>query len=418
MGAVAMGVGVWMATPALLPVAGALPAQTITTVAGDGTDASSGDGGIAINAAIASPAGVAEDLAGSLYVVDSGGNKIRKVVAPTSLNLDTISTLAGTGARGFGGDGGPASSAQLDDPRGVAVDEHGNVFIADTGNNRVREVVAGSGVIETIAGDGGCVSSLRGQKHRDQLGNGGPATGATLCSPTGVAVDSAGNVYISDTGHSEVRVVNAAGVIDDYAGDGMSGYHGDGHLSTKARLASPTSLALNSEHDLYIADTGNSVIREVTPVQVISTFAGTGTPGYSGDGGAATNARLNAPSGVGVDQLGEVFVADTENNRVRVVDSAGVINSVAGTGTKGYSGDGGPALDAELALPTGSIAADGTAVYFSDTANNRVRGVFTGPPPVLPEAGWVVALPASAILLAVGYLLIRRRRGVTPSPTH
>ena len=191
----------------------------INTVAGNNIAGSTGNGGPAVKAELHTPSGVAY-AAGSLYIADSSNNEVRKVVNPTTINTDTISVVAGTGASGFSGDGGPATSAQLDAPTGVAVDSSGDIFIADSGNSRVREVVASTGKIKTVAGTGKCSSTL---------GNGGAATSASLCLPTGVALDSSGNLYIADSGHAEVRVVNlSTGIINDYAGTGSIGYSGDG----------------------------------------------------------------------------------------------------------------------------------------------------------------------------------------------
>lgn len=424
------GGGAVMASPAAaLPLVPTPAPQSITTIAGNGSTGSGGDGGVAIKAQLNVPSGVAEDLTGSLYIADTGNNKIRKVVAPTLLNNDNIVTFAGTGTRGFAGDGGPATLAMLSSPAGVAVDTHGDVFIADSGNGRVREVSA-NGIIKTIAGNGAsCRNSDRDgdedadfsevapagnadSAHVSPLGNGGPATSATLCTPTGVAVDTLGNVYVSDTGHSQVREISALGIITDFAGTGQASFDHDGKAA-KARLNSPTGLAVDSANDVFIADTGNNAIREVTPTGIITTFAGKGQPGFSGDGGLATKARLLFPTGVVVDQLGNVYIADTGNQRLRKVDVAGTISTFAGRGRPGFSGDGGPATEARLFLPTGSLAVDGTAVYFSDTGNQRIRGVFGGPLPILPEVPYAVLLPLSGVLIVgIGLWMMRRRRHV------
>jgi hypothetical protein len=384
----------------------ATPGQSITTIAGNGTAGSTGDGGPAVNAELKTPTGVAADLTGNLYIADTSNNKVRKVVNPTTIKVDTISTFAGTGSSGFSGDGGPATSAKLSSPSGLAVDSHGDVFIADSGNNRVREVLP-TGIIRTFAGSGAC-------GDHTSLGNGLPAVQASLCSPTGVAV-SGTNVYISDSGHFEVRVVNAAGVISAFAGTASYGYSGDGGPATSAKLGVPTGLAVDAAHDVYIADSANTVVRKVNSAGTISTFAGTGKFGFSGDGGPATNAKLSAPTGLAVDQTGDVFIADTLNNRLREVNGSGIITTIAGTGQYGFSGDGGPATSAKLAIPTGTVAWTGTALFFSDTGNQRVRGVFNGPPPVLPETSLVILLPLGALALGGGaFLVLRRRRRINP----
>ena len=392
-------------------VVGSTSSPSITTIAGNGTAGYGGDGGPAVNAELNVPTGISVDQAGSLYIGDSVNNRVRKVVSPTSINADVITTLAGNGTRGFSGDGGPATAAELAGPTGTATDASGDVFIADTGNNRVREVLP-SGTIRTVAGSG--VSCLVQKLTSASIGDGGPALGASLCAPSGVAVDSQGSLYISDSGHNEVRVVGANGIISDYAGTAKCGSSGDGGLATKAKLCGPTGIAFDATTNLYVADTGNSEVREVTRSDgKIRDFAGTaGTPGFSGDGGPATQAELNGPTGVGISSLGAVYISDTLNDRIRQVQS-GAITTYAGNGTPGFSGDNGPATSAELNKPTGSVAMDGTALYFSDTANQRVRGVFTGPLPVLPDSSLAIALPltgAVVIIGAGGILWLRRRR--------
>jgi hypothetical protein len=228
-----------------------------------------------------------------------------------------------------------------------------------------------------------------------------------------VGADTHGNVYITDPGHSEVKIVNALGAIQVFAGDGRFGYSGDGGPAKSARLGTPTGISVDALGDVFIADSAENVVREVLPSGIIETFAGTGHFGYSGDGGEATKARLAAPTGVGTDALGDVFIADTSNNRIRKVDpsgSIGTITTVAGTGRRGFSGDGGPATAARLSSPVGSLAVSGTSVYFSDTGNQRVRGLFTGPPPVLPETAFVILLPMVGLATGAGVLFIRRRR--------
>ena len=393
----------WASGPSVLPTPSA---QSITTIAGDGVPGYSGDGGVAVNAELNTPGGVSEDLTGSLYIGDTLNNRIRKVVNPTSINKDIVSTYAGDGTGGFSGEGGKATLAELSRPTATVLDSSGDLFIADTGNNRVREVLASNGNIVTVAGDGACGRSAG-------LGDGGLATRASLCAPAGVALDSHGDLFVSDTGHSEVREVLASGTIEAYAGTGSCGYSGDGGPAIKAKVCGPTGLALDSGGDLFVADTLNTVIREVAAGGTIKTFAGTGKFGFSGDGGTATKARLSAPTGVAVDQTLDVFIADTLNQRIRKVDTSGTISTYAGNGKAGFSGDGGPATSAELKLPAGSMSVDGTALYFSDTGNERVRGVFSGPPPVLPETNWAVLLPLSAAaLLGGGFLAmsLRRRR--------
>jgi uncharacterized protein (TIGR03437 family) len=322
----------------------------ITSVAGNGTF--SGDHGPATSAQLLFPWGVAADSAGNVYIADEGNNRIRKVSG------GVIATVAGSGSYGFSGDNGPATSAQLDLPRGVAVDSAGNLYIADYGNNRIRKV--SSGVITTVAGGG------------SSLGDNGPATSAQLNSPSGVAVDSAGNLYIADSGNQRIRKVSS-GVIATVAGGGSS--LGDNGPATSAQLNAPQGVAVDSDGNLYIADSLNYRIRKVSN-GVITTVAGNGTAGFSGDNGPAASAQLGGPSGVAVDSAGNLYIAD--NNRIRKV-SGGVITTVAGSATYGFSGDNGPATGAQLNTSQGVAVAPAGNVYIADQANNRIRLLSASP---------------------------------------
>ena len=344
----------------------------ITTVAGDGTEGYSGDGGPATSAWLY-PGQIAIDSVGNLYIADALDNRVRKVAN------GVITTAAGNGTPGYSGDGGPATSAELSNTTyGVAVDSAGNLYIADEGNERIREV--SNGAIATVAGNGTIGFS----------GDGGPATDAQFYNFGGIAVDSAGNLYIADFGNHRIRKV-ANGVITTVAGNGMPGYSGDGGLATDARLFFPGCVAVDSAGNLYITDSENYVIREVSN-GVITTVAGNGTRGYSGDGGPATDAQLY-PGQIAVDSAGNLYIADTGNNRIRKVAN-GVITTVAGNGTGGYSGDGGPAFIATLNSPTG-VALDATGkVYIADIGNNRVRVLI--PPPQGPTIT-TSSLPAGTV---------------------
>jgi sugar lactone lactonase YvrE len=277
---------------------------------------------------------------------------------------DTITTFAGTGALGFSGDTGQASAAQLNFPTGVAVDGAGNVYIADSSNNRVRKV-SPAGVITTLAGTG--VPGFSGET--------GQADAAQLNFPNGVAADAAGNVYIADSSNHRVRKVIPAGVITTLAGTGVAGFSGDTGQATAAQLNIPYGVAADAAGNVYIADRNNHRVRKVSPTGVITTLAGTGVAGFSGDTGQASAAQLDSPNGVAVDAAGNVYIADTFNSRVRKVDPSGVITTLAGTGVAGFSGDTGQASAAQLNILFG-VAADGAGnVYIADRSNQRIRKV-------------------------------------------
>ena len=332
---------------------------TITTIAGTGERDFGGDGGPAVRAALYFPSGVAVDGAGNLYIADTYNHRIRKVDA-----TGTITTIAGTGERDFSGDEGPAVEAELYDPYGVAVDSAGNLYIADTGNHRIRKVDA-TGTITTIAGTG----------ERGFSGDGGPATAAQLAPPLGVAVDSAGNLYIADTSNLRIRKVDATGTITTIAGTGERDFSGDEGPATTARLTFPRGVAVDGAGGLYIADTYNHRIRKVDATGTITTIAGTGERDFGGDGGPAVRAALYFPSGVAVDGAGNLYIADTYNHRIRKVDATGTITTIAGTGERGFGGDEGPATTARLTFPRGVAVDSAGGLYIADTSNHRIRKV-------------------------------------------
>lgn len=368
---------------ALFVLCGVLPllsarcqAQTfnISTIAGNGSFVYAGDGGPA-TAASFHPWCVSLDSAGNLYISDWLNNVVRKVTVNGA-----ISTVAGNGTLGYSGDGGAATSAQLAYPCGVAFDTSGDIFIADSANNVVREVTA-AGIISTIAGD-----NILGYQ-----GDGGLATAAELYEPTGLAMDSSGNLYVSDSGNNVIRIVYTNGYITTYAGVQEAGYLGDGGPALAARFYYPKGLAIDSAGDLFVADMANSVIREVSASGTVSTVAGNGIAGYSGDGGSALNAQLSFPDSIAVDDSGNLYIADIGNQRVREVLVGGKIETIAGNGTRGYSGDGGLAAEAQLYDPASvavvscsKAACNGVAngtVYVADEDNNVIRALtLTGTP--------------------------------------
>ncbi len=357
----ARGRGLFCFFAGLLLLGSPLLAQTITTVAGNGTPGFTGDGAAATAAQLNAPTGVAVDGAGNLFIADADNNRIRKVTPGGS-----ITTVAGTtGFGGFSGDGGAATDAQLFYPAGVAVDGSGNLFIADFRNNRARKVTPG-GSITTVAGDG----------TQNFGGDASTITPAQLYEPYGVAVDAGGNLFIAAQGNNRIRKVTPGGSITTVAGTGSDGFSGDGGAATAAQLYAPAGVAVDADGNLFIGDYANHRIRKVTPGGIISTVAGDGTQGFGGDGGAATAAQLNRPSGVAVDAGGNLFIADYGNHRIRKVTPGGIITTVAGfTSTGGFSGDGGAATAAQLNRPSGVAVDAGGNLFIADFNNHRIRKV-------------------------------------------
>jgi len=391
-------------------------AGVITTVAGTGVAAFAGDGGQATQAGLNFPKAVAIDAAGNLYISDTRNLRVRRVSS-----AGVISAFAGTGQRNFtGGDGGPATQAVMRAPHGLAIDQAGNVLIADYGDNEVRRVDA-RGIIARIvgsalpagSGDGGLatdaalahprsvaidrsgnvlisdwnnnqvlkvtpngiVTTIAGTRTPGFTGDGGPAAQAQLLAPHGIAVDAAGNVYITDQGNHRVRRVGLDGVIKTIAGDGRTGSSGDGGLATQAAVGFPAGVALDGAGNIYISMQMSQIIRRIAPDGIITTIAGTGTAGFSGDGGPATQAQLNGPVGIAADLVGNVYVADHTNNRIRKISVAGIITTVAGNGSQGFSGDGGPATGAAIDGPFGVAVDRAGVVYVTDSRNSRIRRV-------------------------------------------
>lgn len=343
-------------------------AQNISTVAGDHSYGYSGDGGPATAAELYFPNKVAFDVTGNIYIVEAMNNVIRKV--NSSGVISTIAGngyLAGTGHGYYSGDGGPATAAELSCPTGIVIDNTGNIYFADFHNYIVRKINT-SGIISTIAGNHSYGNS----------GDGGPATAAEFTYPYGLALDASGNLYISDCNNGAVRKVNTSGIITDFAGKTRYyvGYTGDGGPATNAELNTPSGLCFDGSGNLYIADNGNTAIRKVDTSGIISTFAGGhGWNGHSGDGGPAIAAEFSSPNDVSADASGNIYVADYQTNVVRMVNSSGIINRVAGNYTYGYSGDGGPATLAELYEPMGVSLDILGNIYIADAVNNVIRKV-------------------------------------------
>ncbi len=341
----------------LIGSAASASGQIITTIAGNGTAGFSGDSAVATLAEINKPFGIAVDNTGAIYFADRSNGRVRKI-----LTSGVIVTIAGMGSAGYNSDGIPGTTAELNDPNGIAADNSGNVYIADRLNNRIRKVDA-FGIITTIAGNGTSGFS----------GDNAAATAAQLGGPRGVAVDTHGNVFIADQGNGRIRKVDPAGIITTVAGNGTPGYNGDGISATAAELFNPYGVAVDTSGSIYIADVDNERIRKIDGSGTISTVAGTGAPGFGGDGGPATAAHVSEPSAVAVDRFGKIFIADNYNARIREITSSGIINTIAGTGAGGYNGDGIFATAAELYNPSGVAIGSAGAVYIADNNNNRIR---------------------------------------------
>ena len=336
----------------------------ITTVAGNGDENYLEDGVPAVTTPLDHPAGVHVDGAGNIYIADTDNKRVRQVDSGSGI----ITTIAGTGSAGYWGDADLATDAELNHPNGVFVDTGGNIYIADTGNRRIRKVHAVKGIISTIAGNGVATYA----------GDGGPAVDASLKNPWGLWVDAPGNIYIADTENQRIRKVNIeTGIIETVGGNGSAGYTGDGGPAGDATLKDPADVCVNAAGDIIIADTVNNCIREVyAETGLISTIAGEASGGFSGDGLPAAATKLYAPGGISRDASGHFYIADTENNRIRKVNViSGIIETIAGNGLRDYSGDGGPATEAALRLPAGvSIDASGS-IFIADTENHRIRKV-------------------------------------------
>jgi sugar lactone lactonase YvrE len=384
------------------------PDGLISTIAGSGAAGSSGDGGLAVNASFNAPEGLVVDSDGSLYVSESLGHRVRKFALG-----GTISTVAGTGTAGFSGDGGPGVGAKLNHPTGMSVDGAGNLFIADTFYHRIRKLAA-TGSVSTVAGDGTNQCGLRSTATTSPLarpygvvldgsgnlyvtnlcdslvrvtpaggidlyagnpfetgfsGDGGPATAALFNAPSGLAIDALGALYVADNLNQRVRKITAAGTISTVAG---SSYSGDGAAAVGAEISHATDLAYDAAGNLFIAESGFNRIRKLTPDGVISTFAGNGRAEFSGDNGPAVEAGLNRPSGLAFDGAGNLFIADQENLRIRMITRDGMIQTVAGMGDPNNEyGDGVDARQAGLSHPS-DVAIDAAGTVFVAT-KNRVR---------------------------------------------
>jgi hypothetical protein len=370
----------------------AAPAQAapgdISTLAGTGAAAFGGDSGPARSAALNRPIGIAWLGDGSVLVADFHNHRVRRI-SPGGV----ISTVAGTGTAGFSGDGGAATSARLNAPTDVDPTPDGGFLIADLGNRRVRKV-SPSGTISTVAGNG----------QEGSTGNGGPASSARLVAPAGVASTPAGGFLIADAGGNRVRAVAPGGTISTAAGGG-EGAIGDGGPATSASLAAPAGIAVLPDGGFVVAEYEASRVRRVSPGGTITRLAGTGSPGSSGDGGAATAARVDHPVGVAPTSDGGVLIGDSGNHRIRKVMPNGTIATVAGRGQSGYAGDGGPATEARLSFPYAALESASGAVLIADGGNNRLRMIEgRGPDALVPPPSDSPAASAPQLRTSGGVL--------------
>ncbi|MBI4471634.1 MAG: hypothetical protein HY646_03135, partial [Acidobacteria bacterium] len=361
----------------------------ITTVAGSGVRGFGGDNGPATAATLNFPEALAIDAAGRLLIVDTGNHRIRKVTGAT------ITTIAGTSTAGASGDGGAATAALLNEPGGIALDQSGNIYIADTSNHRIRQIAAATGIITPVAGSG---------QFDSFAGDNGSATAAKLYFPQNVAVDGSGNVVVVDTGNLRIRLVSAqTGIIKTKAGSGQRAFPGNNNAATAAALGFPEGMTIDGGGNIYIAD-GNQVRKVSAATGTITVVAGTGDPGFSIIAGAATAAMLSSPTGLAIDGNGNLYISDSGNHIIRKVDTAtGAISLVAGAGEAGFSGDNGSALAARLNTPLGLVLDSNGNLFVSDAANNRIRTITN--PDTNPVITTVVGGTSSVLSFPTGLAL-------------
>lgn len=340
----------------------------ILTVVGKGDEGYTGDNAKADTCMIHWPEAIAIDGANNMFIADANNNVIRKVNTTTGIIKTVVGSgfQHGTGLGGFSGDSGPATAARMSYPSGIAVDAIGNMYIADQRNDRIRKVDT-FGVITTYAGTG----------FPGFSGDGGAAISAKLYHPTRVTLDGTGNLYIADSGNNRIRKVDATGNISTVAGNGVKGYLGDGGNALLAEMANPIDMVVDAAGNLYIADYGNNRIRKVDAAGTMTTYAGISIPGFSGDGGPATAANIYEPAGLAIDPAGNLYFSDLANFRIRKIDPAGIITTVAGNGLPGYNGDGISATSAQIWFPEGIAVDYHGQLFVCDKGNNRIR-IITG----------------------------------------
>ncbi len=335
----------------------------IITIAGDGVTQYIGDGWPATNYSLAAPAGVCADNYGNVFVADYADSRLRRIDSH-----DSLFTIGDTsGVPGYSGDGGIAVNAKFNNPNGMCIDAAGNLYISEEYNHTIRKIDKITGLVSTMAGTGSAGFS----------GDGGVAIAAKMNQPAGICVDNSGNIYIADKGNSRIRKIKVAtGLMSTVAGDTISGYSGDGSAATAAKLSYPKGVCVDASGNIFIADFGNNRIRKVdVNTGLISTFAGTGISGYSGDGGVATAASFRNPNNVFMDSHGNLFVSDFGNNVIRKIVPDGHISTIAGNGSTGYSGDGGPATNATFFGPTAIFVNDSDDIFIADGGNSVIRKI-------------------------------------------
>lgn len=386
----------------------AIPTYTITTVAGNNTAGYSGDAAAATAAELDLPAAVWVDSKGNLYIADQANNRIRMVTASTG----NITTVVGNGTAGFLGDSCGTScgttaetavNAEINGPDAVILDSKGNMYIADTANNVVRMVPPGGATITTYAGDNALTAGFSG--------DGLQADVADLFGPAGLAMDSSGNLYIADNKNNRIRKVIGTGLTNAGIISTIVNESGDFGFDTSnntpngpalsARLNGPRGLAIDSNGTLYIADSANNIIRKVVGTTITLVAGNPGYAGVTGDGGQATSALLNDPTSVAVDTCGNLYIADSRNSRIRIVTTGGIINTIAGGNGAGYSGDGGPALSAQLSFPSGLAVDSKGNVYVADAQNAVIRLLTPSSAP--PGCAGLPAVAAGGVVSASAF---------------
>ena len=374
----------------------------VTTVAGTGMKGHTGDGGLAVKATLSEPFHVEFDPRGFLYIAESSNHCIRKL----DLKTHTVSTVAGSGNPGYTGDGGPAIAATFKEPYAVVVDPKGNLYVVDRLNAAIRKIEAATGIVATVAGNGTKGSS----------GDGGLGVKAQLVEPNDCCLDGKGGLLIADVGDGRIRRLDLeSGVISTFAGIGRvkNKDRGDGGPANKAVITGARAVCIDSSGNVYVCEREGNSIRKIDSAGVITTIAGTGKAGDTGDGGDAKKATFKGPKAIRADAAGNLYVVDTENHSVRKIDAkTNVVTTVAG-GQKGTGGDGGPATRAGFDRPHGCVVDPAGTLYIADSNNHRVRAVRMEKKAEKPsEYTW----PGNAARHVPASRTSARRRGSGPHP--